>query len=183
MAFSTSRLMRLTVRDMLAQQYTTMNQVDLDAAVSSTSTTVKCALYDNGVTPDFDAATTLSTYGGASSTWVSTGSAVGATTGSTPGQVYHTGQWAQGVLFLPSPVVSNTVSGTVTFGCGPIVSGASTTMSGIYGMILYFSTATSGGQTAPVLGYWAFGAGSPYSVTSGTLTITNNVSGLFTLTV
>ena len=164
-----SRLARLTALDILAQTYTTMSQVDLDLAGN-----LFAALYDNTVTPDVDAATTLATYSGASSTWSATGGATG-----TP-QVYQAGQWAQGGIVVPSTALSVVAGGIVKFTSGALVSGSTATMSAIRGMMLYFTNATGGGQTKPVLGYWYFGA--DYAVTSGTLTITPNASGLFRLT-
>lgn len=165
-----SRLMRLTALDMLAQTYTTMSQVDLDLASNLYAT-----LHDNNVTPDVDAATTLSTYTGTSSVWQAAGGATGGN------QVYQAGQWAQGGIVVPATALTVVAGGIVKFSSGNLVSGAAATMSNIRGMMLYFTTATGGGQTKPVLGYWYFGA--DYAVTSGTLTITPNASGLFRLTV
>lgn len=176
MAFTTSHLQRLTINDIFAQTYTTMSQVDLDLASN-----LFAALFDSNVAADVaatgvDATTTLATYTGVSSTWQAAGGQTGGN------QVFHTGQWAQGGIVVPSTAVSVPSSGTIKFTSGNLVSGAAATMSNIAGMMLYFTNATGGGQTKPVLGFWAF-AGAPFSVTAGTLTITPNASGLFTFTV
>ena len=166
-----SRLMRLTELDTRVQTYTTMSQVDLDLAGNLFAT-----LYDNAnTTPAVDATTTLSAYGGASSTWVTTGGATG------NAQVFQAGQWAQGGITVPSTAGSVVAGGIFQFTSGNLVSGAAATMSLIRGMMLYFTNATGGGQTKPVLGYWYFG-GTDYAVTSGTLTITPNASGLYRIT-
>lgn len=164
-----SRLMRQTMLDTLAQTFSTMSQVDLDLA-----TNLNAALFDNNVTPDVDATTTLSAYTGTSSVWQAAGGATGGN------QVFQAGQWAQGGIVVPSTAVSLVAAGIVKFTSGNLVSGAAATMSAIRGMGLYFTNATGGGQTKPMLGYWYFG--SDFSVTSGTLTITPNASGLFRLT-
>lgn len=172
MAWSASKLMRQWQGDLLSQVYTTMTQVDLDLASN-----LQSALYDNSITPDGDATNLLSTYAGASSVWTATGSATGSA------QVYQAGQWAQGGIVVPSTAVSLVAGGIVQFTSGNLVSGAAATMSNIYGMFLYFVNASApANQVKAGLGYWYFG-GTGYSVTSGTLTITPNASGLFRMTV
>lgn len=164
--------MRQWQSDLLAQTYTTMSQVDLDLA-----TNLFAALFDNNVVPDGDATNLLSTYTGTSSTW----QAAGGQTGSN--QVFHTGQWAQGGIVVPSPAVSVVVGGIVQFTSGALVSGSAATMSNIYGMFLYFNNATApANQVKAGLGFWYFG-GTAFAVTAGTLTITPNASGLFRMTV
>lgn len=169
---SQSHLMRLTMKNILGGVYTTMSQVDLDAG------SLKCALYDNTITPDMDAALGSTGYG--QGQWLVTGSASGGNVG---GQVFASGWAAGGVTAGAGTGMFATTSGQVGFTTAPIVSGASTTMSNIYGMFLYFSNATSagGGEALAGLGFWGFGAA--YAVTAGTLTITPHASGLFTLTV
>ena len=172
MSWSTSKLMRQWAYDTLGQVYTTMSQVDLDTAGN-----LYAALYDNSITPDCDATNLLSTYAGASSVWTATGSQTGSA------QVYHTGQWAQGGIVVPSTALSVVSSGIVQFTSGNLVSGSSATMSNIYGMFLYFINASApANQVKAGLGFWYFG-GTGYAVTAGTLTITPNASGLFRLTV
>lgn len=172
MAWSTSKLMRQWQADLLSQVYTTMSQVDLDTAAN-----VFAALYDDTITPDGDATNLLSTYAGASSVWSATGGQTG-----TP-QVYHTGQWAQGGIAVPSPAVSVVAGGIVQFTSGNIVSGAAATMSNIEGMFLYFPNASApANQVDAGLGFWWFG-GTNYAVTAGTLTITPHANGLFRMTV
>lgn len=164
--------MRQWAYDTLGQVYTTMSQVDLDTAGN-----LYAALYDNSITPDGDATNLLSTYAGASSVWTATGSQTGSA------QVYHTGQWAQGGIVVPSTALSVVSSGIVQFTSGNLVSGSSATMSNIYGMFLYFINASApANQVKAGLGFWYFG-GTGYAVTAGTLTITPNASGLFRLTV
>lgn len=165
-----SRLMRLTEFDIRAQTFTTMSQVDLDLASN-----LNVALFDNNVTPAVDATTTLSTYTGASSVWQAAGGQTGGN------QVFHTGQWAQGGITVPSTALSVVAGGIVQFTSGNLVSGSAATMSNIRGMMIYFQAATGGGQTKPVLGYWYFG-GTDYAVTAGTLTITPNANGLYRIT-
>lgn len=172
MAWSTSRLMRQWQSDLLGQTYTTMSQVDLDAA-----TNLFAALYDDTITPDGDATNLLSTYAGAASIWSATGSQTGGP------QVFHAGQWAQGGIVVPTPAVSVVAGGIVQFTSANLVSGAAATMSNIEGMFLYFNNVTGpANQVKAGLGYWWFG-GTNYAVTAGTLTITPNASGLFRMTV
>ena len=172
MAWSTSKLMRQYEYDLRAQTYTTMSQVDLDLAAN-----INVVLYDDSITPDGDATNLLSTYDGASSIWTDTGGATGSA------QVYHTGQWAQGGIALPSPAVSVVAGGIVQFTSAAIVSGAAATMSNIEGMFLYFPNASApANQVDAGLGFWWFG-GTNYAVTAGTLTITPHANGLFRITV
>ena len=168
MAWSTSKLFRQWMTDTLGQTYTTMAQADLDVASS-----LKAVLYDNSITPDQDVTAAASAYTGG--VWTATGGQTGTA------QVYHTGQWAQGGIVVPSTALSNVAGGITKFTSGNIVSGAAATMSNIYGMYIYIDAITA--PTADVgLGYWYFG-GTGYSVTSGTLTVTPNASGLFTMSV
>lgn len=172
MAWSESRLMRQWMSDTLGQVYTTMSQVDLDLASN-----LKAALYDDTITPDGSATNLLSTYNGASSVFSATGGQTG-----TP-QVYHTGQWAQGGIVVPSTALSLVAGGIVQFTSGNLVSGAAATMSNIEGMFLYFDNASApANQVKAGLGFWWFG-GTNYAVTAGTLTITPHASGLFRMTV
>lgn len=172
MAWSESRLMRQWMQDVLAQTYTTMSQVDLDLAAN-----LKAALYDDTITPTVDAVNLASTYTGTGSQFQAAGGQTGAT------QVFHTGQWAQGGIAVPTPAVSVVAAGIVQFSSANIVSGAAATMSNIEGMFLYFDNVTApANQVKAGLGYWWFG-GTNYAVTAGTLTITPNASGLFRITV
>ena len=165
MTWLDSHYMRLTEYDTRVQSYTSMPQVNL-----LTAGNLFFALFDNNVTPDKDALTTLSAYTGTTSTFQAAGGATGTN------QVFQVGQWAQGGIVVPSPTMAVFAGGIVQFSSGALQSGAAATMSNIYGGIHYFTLATGGGQTKPILGYWYFG-GTPFGVTSGLLTITPNANG------
>jgi hypothetical protein len=132
----------------------------------------KIALYDNTITPNFEAASAAAQYG-AGGVFVTTGGATG-----TP-QVYHTGQWAQGGVVLTTTALSRPGSGIVMWDAADTQSGTAATMSNIYGGLIYCDALTTPVADQALLAIY-FG-GTAYSVTNGTFTIQYDVNGIFRL--
>ena len=155
MAWTASGIFGQTLADVLE------NTTALDATADS----FKCALFNNSVTPDFDAAAGLTAYNGG--TWL------------TANEVTDT-NWPAGGIVLPATValtVGSPAVGQLKFDSGnPTAS--SLTMSSIYGCLIYDDTLTT-----PVAdqGFFAvyFSTAPPYSVTNGTLTLTVDANGWF----
>ncbi len=162
MAWTGSGMMRQTQGDILDKTLTTH---DFDA-----SSMFRVALYDNSVTPNFDATAEAGRYGGTGSTWATSGSQTGTA------QVYHTGQWAQGGELLVANDITYAAGGIVVFDADNVSSGSSATMSNIYGCYIYMD-----GVAAPVADYGfvaIYFGGTAYTVTSGTFTIQWSGSGI-----
>ena len=129
-------------------------------------------------------------YGAVGSAWA-TGGGANAASASAP-EVYNTG-WGQGGVGLGSPTVTNAATGVVMFDAADTASLASTTLSNVYGSLIYVgSTAPgSGGVTAPTLPTttlinrgvcWNYFGGAN-GVSAGVLTVVWNNSGIFRITV
>lgn len=171
MAWTASGMFTATMSDYFSGTIanTGAGAADLDAAAA-----LKVALYDNSITPNYEAASAATQYG-AGGIWVATGSQTGTT------QVYHTGQWAQAGVTLAAPALTRPGAGVVMFDANDAASGAAATMSNIYGALVYIDALTT-----PVIDQGLFAVyfgGTGYSVTSGTFTIQWNGSGLFRLTI
>lgn len=162
MAWSASGMFRQTQGDIFDKTLTTH---DFDAAAM-----FKVALYDNSVTPDYDATAEAGRYGGTGTTWITTGSQTGTA------QVYHTGQWAQAGEVLVNNDITYAAGGIIVFDADNLSSGSAATMSNIYGCYIYMDAVSS-----PLADY-GFAAiyfgGTAYSVTSGTFTIQWSASGI-----
>lgn len=165
MAWTASGMFRQTFADILSLTVTTL---DLDAA-----SMFKIALYDNSITPNFDVAAAASAY--ATGVWSATGSQTGTA------QVYHTGQWAQAGVVLGANTVTTPAAGVVMFDANDTASGATATMSNIYGGLIYADAVATPVAKQGLLAVY-FG-GTAYSVTNGTFTIQWNASGIFRLQV
>jgi hypothetical protein len=130
---------------------TTQLALDLDLE------THKGALYDNTITPDFDASAANAAYGAGAY-------ASGEVTGT---------NWAAGGVALTGTTVTG-ASGTLTFDATD-VSVASTTISGARGYLLY-ADALAGNNAILLVNF-----GADYATVNGTFAITWNASGLATL--
>lgn len=126
MAWSASKIDRPWIADIMANT----TAIDLDG-----TDTIKAALYDDTITPDQNVSSANSAYG--AGVWSVTGGQTG-----TP-QVYHTGQWAQGGVAIPNPVVNSGTAGVVFFDGDDVLSGTSATMSNIYGTKVYDDSITT----------------------------------------
>jgi hypothetical protein len=128
---------------------------------------LKVALYGNSGTPDKNAAYGLTGYNAATSAWV-TGNEVSGT------------NWAAGGVAL-SGAVGAVSSSTFKFDANDTASGGATTLSNVYGSLLYDDDVTSTNTVADqgvCFNYF----GGAQSVTSGTFTVVWNASGIFTIT-
>jgi hypothetical protein len=173
MAWTASGMFTRTMMDLLVGGVpnTGANPLDLDAASN-----LKVALYDNDVTPAYDAATqALVSYNGASSTWVAAGDQTGSAANN---QVFHTGQWTQGGPVLTTPACTQVGSnGLVMFDADNSVSGAAATMSNIYGCFIYGDVLSTNKQGLVAVYF----GGTAFSVTNGTFTIQWDANGIFRL--
>jgi len=149
MAWSASGGFRQTFADDLAN--TIALNLDLE--------THKVALFNNSVTPDFDATAAASAYN--AGTWL------------VANEVSGTGYTAGGTA-LTSTTIS-TVAGGIVMWDAADTSWATATFSNAYGCLIYADALTT-----PVAdqGIMAIYFGGAYSVTSGTFTIQWNASGL-----
>lgn len=166
MAWSASGMFTATMVDILAG---TLLNTTLDLG---SETAHKVALYDNSITPNYEAASAAAQYG-AGGVWVTTGSATGTT------QVYHTGQWAQGGVVLTTTALSRPGSGIVMWDAADTASGSAATMSNIYGGLIYCDALTTPVADQALLAVYFGGTG--YSVTNGTFTIQWDSNGIFRL--
>jgi len=151
MAWANSKVFAVTVKDSLGANITSF---DIE------SNTFKAALYNNTTAPDNTVTAANTAY--AVGQWV------------TGNEVSQAGQWAVGGVALAS-VTWALASATVTFDAADTASGAAATLANVYGALVYDDTVTT-----PVadqgLCYNYFGGVN--SVTSGTLTVVWNASGI-----
>lgn len=131
------------------------------------SDTIKCALYNDTTTPSQTVASASTGYN--TGQWVTANE-------------LSNGGWSAGGLALTS-VTSTFSSNVYTFDAADTANGSAATISGAFGCLIYDDTLTTGGGSAvndQGICYLSFGGTN--SVTSGTLTVVYNVSGIFTLT-
>lgn len=154
MAWSQSGMFRQTLADILDKTLTTH---DFDAA-----SMFKVALFNNSVTPNFDATAANTAYD--AGTWV------------TANEVWQSGQWAQGGVILSNNDITTAAGGIVVFDADDTASGSAFTASNIYGCLIYMDAVST-----PVAdqGFAAiYFGGTAYSVTSGTFTIQWHANGI-----
>jgi hypothetical protein len=159
MAWSNSKIFSAFITDSLNKT----SQFDLN------SDTIKAALYGTTPTPDQTVATASSAYN--TGQWVT-------------GNELSNGGWAAGGIALTS-VTSTFASNVYTFDAADTANGSAATISGAFGTLVYDDTLSTGSSPASAVNdqgicYNYFGGTN--SVTSGTLTIVWNASGIFTLT-
>lgn len=139
-----------------------MNRV---AAFDLDSDTLKVALYNNTGTPDKTVTAANTAYNAGQ--WV------------TANEVSQVGQWAAGGVTLTSPTVTAS-SSTVTFDAADTASGASATLSSVYGCLVYDSTLSTPVANQGISFHYF---GGTQSVTSGVFTVVWNASGLISAAV
>lgn len=156
MAWTTSGIFVYTIKDTL--DGTDPHDLNTD--------TLKLALFDNTITPDYDAVSASTAY--------NTGQWLVAAEVDNGG-----GNWPAGGYTLVSPSITpvSPGAGQVKFDADD-VSAASVTLSDFYGGLIYNTSATTVTNQG-VCGIYFTGA--PYSTTSGTLTITWDTNGIFYL--
>lgn len=153
MAWSASKWMMAFWRD----------SVNDTAAFNVDGDTLKCALFDNSITPDQTVTSANSAYG--AGVWAS-------------GGVSDASGWPAAGRTLQS-VTSTFSSTTYTFDAADTVSAnATTTLSGVYGCLNYNDTLASPVADQGIV-YNYFGGTN--SVTNGTFTVVWNASGIGTL--
>lgn len=153
MAWSNSKVFGSFLEDLL--NGTQAHDLDTD--------TIKIALYNNTPTPSNTVASgALSTYNGAASEWLATNEKSDST------------RWNSGGETLASKTLTRS-NAVVTFDAADQASAAGTTMSDIYGSLIYNSSKSSRG-----ICYLYFGGVS--AVSNGVLTVVFNASGISTFT-
>jgi hypothetical protein len=157
MAFTASAIFRQMVADTFAGTAV----FDLNAPTD----VYKVALYNNTGTPDKDATAALSTYAAATSAWV------------TGNEVSQAVTWPVGGVTAASLTITTPSSGVIMFDAADTASGASATLSNVYGSLIYNDT------KSPKQGVCYNYFGGANSVTSGVLTVVWNANGIFRITV
>jgi len=153
MAWSASKIFAQTVLDGLGNT----------TALNLASDTLKAALYNNSITPDGTVTAANSAYNAGQ--WANTNEQTN-------------GGWSAGGLALGS--VTWTKSAAVcTLAAANTANGSAATLANVYGCLVYDSTlATPVASQGVCFNYF----GGANSVTSGTLTVVWNASGIMTLT-
>jgi hypothetical protein len=156
MAQTESRIFRQYIADILGNT----TAIDLD------SDTIKAALFNNSITPDRDVTAANSAYNAGQ--WASAN------------EQTSSSAWPAGGVALSSKVISTPSSGTIRFDAADTSSGASATLSNVYGVQNYDDTMTTPVADQGVCYNYLGGAN---SVTSGTFTVIWSTSGIFQITV
>jgi hypothetical protein len=156
MAWSTSAVFREFVFGMMGNSVA----FDLDAD------TFRCALYNNSITPDKDATAANSAYNAGQ--WA------------TAQEQYQAVQWPQAGVALSSITLTKPSSGVVMFDAADTASGASATLSNVYGCEVYDDTLTTPVADQGVSFHYFGSAG---SVGGGTLTVVWSTNGIIRGTV
>ena len=191
---TSSAIFRQFIADQLAGNVGGTTNVNFVSLNSATAAFYKVALYgiasNNQTVPPSKDSTSLATgdstnYGASGSAWA-TGGGANTATAAAP-EVYNTG-WAQGGVALVTPTVTNTATGVVMFDAVDTASTASTTLTNVYGSLIY--VASSAANTAAVTTTTLNNRGVCYNyfggangVSAGTLTVVWNNNGIFRITV
>lgn len=133
------------------------------AALDLNTDTIKAALFDNTITPSQTVASASTAYN--AGVWVT-------------GAEQSNGGWSAGGLALSS-IASGFSSNVYTFDAADTANGSAATLSGAYGCLVYEDTLTTPVADQGIC-YNYFGGAN--AVTSGTLTVVWNASGIFALT-
>lgn len=176
MAWTASGMFTATMSDWLSGTIanTGAGAADLDAASA-----LKLALYDNSITPNFEAASAAAQYG-AGGVFLTTGDADGTNGGGGP-QIFQAGQWAQGGVVITGGALTRPGSGVVMFDANDTASGTAATMSFITGGLMYIDALTTPVVDQALLAVY-FG-GTAFAVTNGTFTVQWAATGVFRLTI
>jgi hypothetical protein len=129
---------------------------------------VKCALFDDTITPDNDAAV------------ASTGYATGVWTTTEPPQQFDAAGWAQGGLDLASKTFTTPGTDQVRFDAADRASTANVTLAGVVGCLIYDDTITAGTVADQGVCYLWFSG--PAGVTGGSFTVQFGANGLIQFT-
>lgn len=137
----------------------TFDNVLTGTAYNLETDAVRVALYNNAVTPDYDAALASVAYD--TGTWVLANERSG------------TG-WAAGGVLLASKAVTpaTPAAGQLQFDAEDVIE-TGTTLTDIYGCLIYDDTVANNGIVAVQF------SGAPYSTSAGTLTISWHANGIF----
>lgn len=157
MAFgSSSKIFSSFIKDVMNKA---SDHLDLD------TDTIKVALYGDSGTPSQTDTSAHNAYNGSGGAWVTANE-------------LSQGGWSATGLALTS-VTSTFSSNVYTFDAADTANGSAATLSGVQGCLIYDDSATT-----PVVdqGICYLSFGGAQSVTSGTLTVVYNASGIFTLT-
>lgn len=154
MAWSASGQSRQTFADILDKTLTTF---DFDAA-----SMFKVALYNNSITPDFDASAANFAYNAGQ--W------------GTANEVYQAGQWPQGGVVMINNDITVVAGGIVMLDADDTASGTSFTATNIYGALIYFDAVSTPVADQGVAGVY-FG-GTAFQVTSGIFTVQWSANGI-----
>lgn len=132
--------------------------------IASGSDTIKAALYNNSITPNKNDTLANSAYNAGQ--WLVANEQSGT-------------NWASGGQTIAGIAVAGS-SGTVSVTATNTASSGSTTLSSVYGCLVYDSTISGGSVAKQGICYNYFGGAQ--AVTAGTFTIVWNASGIFTMT-
>lgn len=155
MAWTNSKIFRPLLADVLGN----VTAIDFDAD------SFKAALFNTTPTPDQNVASASSAYN--TGQWT------------TANEVSSAGQWAAGGVALTSQSLNSATAATVFFDAADTASGATATLSAVFGCLVYDDTiATPVADQGACYNYF----GGTQSVTSGTFTIVWNSNGIFRFT-
>jgi len=157
MTWTNSRMFRPYVADVF----------DNTTAFDMGSDVPKAALYNTTTTPDQNVTSALSAYNAGSSQWV------------VANEVSSSGQWAAGGVALASTVLNSGTSGVVFYDAADTASGATATLAGVFGTLVYDDTLTTPVADQGIC-YNYFGG--TQSVTTGTFTVVWHVNGIWRIT-
>lgn len=159
MAWTNSKIFRQMLGDFFVR--TTNFAMDFDAD------SFKVALYNDSVTPDNDTTAALSAYNAATSQWV------------TANEQSDADSWAAGGVALANRVLNVGTADVVFFDADNTVSGATATLSNVYGCLVYDDTLTTPVADQGVC-YNYFGGAN--SVVNGLFTVQWSANGIWRIT-
>jgi hypothetical protein len=132
--------------------------------------TLKCALFNNSITPDKDAA--ITGYNEATGQWLVANEVIDTSGGGT--------DWPTGGRPVPNPDVTNPATGVIMLDADNISSaGATTDIANAMGCQIYDDTLTTPDDPGVCFNWF----GTAQSVTNGTFTVVPHVNGLARITV
>jgi hypothetical protein len=155
MAWSASGEFRQTEADIRDLTVTTL---DFDAA-----SMFRVALFNNSITPDYDATAANTAYN--AGTWTS------------GNEVSESGPWSAGGVLLVGNDVTTAAGGIVVFDANDTASSTGFDATNIYGCLIYADAVASPVANQGVFGIWFGGTG--FTVTNGTFTIQWAATGIF----
>lgn len=153
MAWSGSGVFTSTIRDIL----------DQTTAIDLNTSTFNLALYNNSVTPDFDATSANTAYG--AGTW--TGNEVTGT------------NWSAGGVALSTPTLTGAspAAGQLKWDAVDVSESNTTIAAAFYGCLIYDATVSTPVNDQGLVAVYFGGTG--YTTSSGTVSITWDTNGIF----